>query len=100
MFLRAAMMVGSPQKHGVWIFQANPKRYDLLDFLARPSTQPGIVDDWTLQCGHGDGAHGMRTTYGPGIDPPKPRYRCWQCECKQFVEDTDRRKRNPKKSQG
>ena len=33
----------------VWIFQANPKRYDLLDFLARPSTQPGIVDDWTLR---------------------------------------------------
>lgn len=37
------------QNHGVWIFQANPKRYDLLDFLARPSTQPGIVDDWTLR---------------------------------------------------
>ena len=32
----------------VWIFQANPKRYDLLDFLARSSTQPGIIDDWTL----------------------------------------------------
>jgi excisionase family DNA binding protein len=51
------------------------------------------------KCGHGGGAHGMRTTYGPGVDPPKPRYRCWQCECKQFVEDTDRRKRKPKKSQ-
>ncbi len=38
-----------PQKDAVWIFQANPKRYDLLDFLARPSTQPGIVDDWTLR---------------------------------------------------
>jgi MoxR-like ATPase len=33
----------------VWIFQANPKRYDLLDFLARPSTQPGIVDEWALR---------------------------------------------------
>ncbi|OBG73497.1 hypothetical protein A5701_23915 [Mycobacterium sp. E3305] len=32
----------------VWIFQANPKRWDLLDFLAKPSTQPGSVDDWTL----------------------------------------------------
>jgi 5-methylcytosine-specific restriction enzyme B len=33
----------------VWIFQANPKRYDLLEFLAEPSTQPGMVDDWTLR---------------------------------------------------
>jgi 5-methylcytosine-specific restriction protein B len=33
----------------VWIFQANPKRYDLLDFLTRPSTQPGMIDDWTLR---------------------------------------------------
>jgi 5-methylcytosine-specific restriction protein B len=33
----------------VWIFQANPKRYDLLEFLARHSTQPGMVDDWTLR---------------------------------------------------
>ena len=52
------------------------------------------------KCGHGDGAHGMRTTYGPGIDPPKPRYRCWNCECKQFEEDTERRRRIPKKRQG
>jgi excisionase family DNA binding protein len=61
--------------------------------------KPRRVTLW-CKCGHGDGAHGMRTTYGPGVDPPKPRYRCWQCECKQFVEDTDRHKRNPKKSQG
>jgi 5-methylcytosine-specific restriction enzyme B len=33
----------------VWIFQANPKRYDLLEFLAEPSTQPGMIDDWTLR---------------------------------------------------
>jgi excisionase family DNA binding protein len=60
--------------------------------------KPRRVTLW-CKCGHGDGAHGMRTTYGPGVDPPKPRYRCWQCECKQFVENTDRRKRKPKKSQ-
>lgn len=42
-----AQEVGREQK--VWIFQANPERYDLLDFLARPSTQPGIVDEWTLR---------------------------------------------------
>lgn len=50
------------------------------------------------KCGHGDGAHGMRTTYGPGVDVPEPRYRCWQCECRQFLEDTGRRKRKPQKS--
>lgn len=61
--------------------------------------KPRRVTLW-CKCGHGDGAHGMRTTYGPGIDPPKPRYKCWQCECKQFVEDTDRLKRKPKKHKG
>jgi excisionase family DNA binding protein len=47
------------------------------------------------KCGHGDGAHGMRTTYGPGVDPPSPRFKCWSCECKEFVEDVEqpRRKR-------
>lgn len=59
--------------------------------------KPLRVTLW-CKCGHGDGAHGMRTTYGPGVDPPKPRYRCWQCECKQFIEDTDRGKRKPRKS--
>lgn len=52
------------------------------------------------KCGHGDGAHGKRTTYGPGVDPPKPRYRCWNCECKHFDEDINRRRRQPKKHQG
>jgi 5-methylcytosine-specific restriction enzyme B len=46
---KASLPAELPQKHSVWIFQANPKRYDLLDFLARPSTQPGIVDEWTLR---------------------------------------------------
>ena len=57
--------------------------------------KPRRVTLW-CKCGHGDGAHGMRTTYGPGIDPPEPRYRCWKCECKQFAEDTDRRYGNPR----
>jgi len=61
--------------------------------------KPRRVTLW-CRCGHGDGAHGMRTTYGPGIDPPKPRYRCWNCGCKQFEEDTERRRRKPKKYQG
>jgi excisionase family DNA binding protein len=42
------------------------------------------------KCGHGDGAHGMRTTYGPGVDPPNPRFKCWSCECKESVEDVER----------
>jgi hypothetical protein len=54
----------------------------------------------SCRCGHGDGAHGMRTTYGAGIDPPKPRYKCWNCECKQFEEDINRRRRKLKKHQG
>ncbi|PRC43519.1 hypothetical protein C6A85_000000104940, partial [Mycobacterium sp. ITM-2017-0098] len=33
----------------VWIFQANPKLFDLLDFLTEPSTQPGVVDSWLLR---------------------------------------------------
>jgi 5-methylcytosine-specific restriction protein B len=41
--------VDDAQEQKVWIFQANPKTYDLLDFLARPSTHPGIVDDWALR---------------------------------------------------
>jgi hypothetical protein len=28
------------------------------------------------KCGHGDGAHGMRTNYGPGVNPPNPRFKC------------------------
>lgn len=58
--------------------------------------KPRRVTLW-CKCGHGDGAHGMRTTYGPGIDPPQPRHRCWNCECKQFDEDTERHRRVPKK---
>ncbi|AGB26277.1 DNA-binding protein, excisionase family [Mycobacterium sp. JS623] len=45
------------------------------------------------KCGHGDGAHGMRTTYGPGVDPPNPRFKCWSCECTEFVQDVDRPRR-------
>ena len=33
----------------VWIFQANPQLFDLLDFLTEPSTQPGDVDSWLLR---------------------------------------------------
>jgi 5-methylcytosine-specific restriction protein B len=33
----------------VWIFQANPQLFDLLDFLTEPSTQPGTVDSWLLR---------------------------------------------------
>ena len=50
-FDKLVRLGGTPARPGqkVWIFQANPKRYDLLDFLARPSTQPGIVDEWALR---------------------------------------------------
>ncbi|WP_324291100.1 helix-turn-helix domain-containing protein [Mycobacterium sp. Aquia_213] len=61
--------------------------------------KPRRVTLW-CKCGHGDGAHGMRTTYGPGVRPPEPRYRCWNCECKQFDEDTERARRAPKKRHG
>ncbi|WP_133148044.1 MrcB family domain-containing protein [Mycobacterium lehmannii] len=33
----------------VWIFQAHPRRYDLVGFLEQPSTQPGSVDAWALR---------------------------------------------------
>ena len=33
----------------VWIFQANPRVYDLIGFLEQPSTQPGTVDEWALR---------------------------------------------------
>jgi hypothetical protein len=38
---------GRAQK--VWIFQANPQLFDLLDFLTEPSTQPGTVNSWLLR---------------------------------------------------
>jgi MoxR-like ATPase len=38
----------SPEQH-VWIFQANPRLYDLVGFLNQPSTQPGTVDSWLLR---------------------------------------------------
>ena len=49
------------------------------------------------KCGHSDAGHGLRTTYGPGFDPPKPRFKCWSCECTAFVEDTARRRPKPRK---
>jgi hypothetical protein len=33
----------------VWIFQANPKMYDLVGYLGKPSTKPGSVDSWLLR---------------------------------------------------
>ncbi|MCZ8377646.1 EVE domain-containing protein [Mycobacterium sp. CPCC 205372] len=36
-------------EHRVWIFQANPRMYDLVGFLEKPSTQPGSVDEWALR---------------------------------------------------
>jgi 5-methylcytosine-specific restriction protein B len=39
----------SAKQRNVWIFQANPKNYDLAAFLAEPSTQPGIIDEWSLK---------------------------------------------------
>ena len=32
----------------MWIFQANPRYYDLLGYLEKPSTQPGSVDAWKV----------------------------------------------------
>lgn len=33
----------------VWIFQANPELFDLMDFLTQPQTQIGTVDSWLLR---------------------------------------------------
>jgi hypothetical protein len=27
------------------------------------------------------------------MGPPKPRFKCWSCECMEFVEDVERRRR-------
>ncbi|MGA5541277.1 McrB family protein [Mycobacterium sp. NPDC051198] len=39
----------NPRGRRVWIFQSNPKMYDLREFLKQPDVGPGITDTWLLR---------------------------------------------------
>ena len=38
----------SPERPRVWIFQATPGRFDLVEYLNQPSTRVGMIDSWSL----------------------------------------------------
>lgn len=76
-----------PSENRVWIFQANPRVYDLVGFLEQPSTQPGTVDAWALRqhareisdgdtvllwsAGEKAGIYGTGTILGSSFERPK-----------------------------
>lgn len=38
-----------PREKRVWIFQANPEKFDLREYLRRPDISPGATDSWLLR---------------------------------------------------
>lgn len=92
---QARELTGAPDvsEHRVWIFQANPRMYDLVGFLTQPSTQPGTVDTWQLRqherdvndgdtvllwtAGENAGIYATGTILGAPFDQPR---RPWEGE--------------------
>ncbi|MBU3748851.1 MAG: EVE domain-containing protein [Mycobacterium sp.] len=74
----------------VWIFQANPKHFDLVAYLDAPSTELGAVDSWSVRryedqirdgdivllwsAGKSAGIYGVGTIVGSTYDRPRQEW--------------------------
>jgi hypothetical protein len=74
-------------ERNVWIFQANPKHYDLIGYLSAPSTQEGSIDSWSVRrygkeiqdgdvvllwsAGKNAGIYGIGTVVGSTYERPR-----------------------------